>query len=50
MVRSYEYTDVHKKCINTLDDDNAYRNRDRAIALCSDLNDKRKSHLVYSAR
>jgi hypothetical protein len=33
--------------MNILDNNNnAHRNRARAIAFCSDLSDKRKSHLV----
>jgi hypothetical protein len=51
MARVYEYADVPPKCINTLYNNNAHRNRARAIAFYSDLSDKRKSHLVlvYSA-
>jgi len=32
--------------MNTLDNNNAHRNRARAMAFCSDLSDKRKSNLV----
>jgi len=48
MARLYEYTDVPPKCMNTLDNNNAHRNKARAIAFCSDLSDKRKSHLVIA--
>jgi hypothetical protein len=51
MARGYEYADVPPKCINTLDNNNAHRNRAKTIAIYSALSDKRKSHLVlvYSA-
>jgi len=51
MAHWYEYTDVPQKCTNILHNNNAHRNRARAIEFCSDLSDKRKSQLVlvYSA-